>query len=54
MGKREIRIYGVPEKQVNAVQTIAENLGTSVSDLLKPKIQEIIKENPQLLNNITL
>lgn len=44
--KREMRIYGVPERSIEKINNIAKNIGTTASDLLKPIIAEVINKYP--------
>lgn len=44
---REIRIRGVGKQVRTDLENIAENLGTSVSDLVKPKLWELSNSYPE-------
>lgn len=43
---REIRLRGIPNKMQTDLKNIAANLGTSISDLTKPKLWELINGYP--------
>lgn len=45
----EVRIYGVPDATVQAIQNISDNLGVTASSFLKPHIKSIVDSQPDSL-----
>lgn len=43
---RELRLRGVPNKLQSDLKNISANLGTSISDLTKPKLWELANSYP--------
>lgn len=45
--KPELRIQGVSTKTHNELKNIADNVGVNLSELLRPKLREIIESYPE-------
>lgn len=45
--KPELRIQGVSEKTKQEIINIADNVGVGISELLRPKLREIIESYPE-------
>lgn len=45
--QNEIRLRGVSEKLIEDLSNISKNLGITISQMLKPKIREIVESYPE-------
>lgn len=48
-GTKEIRIYGIQPSVAQTLENIADNLGVTVTQYLKPKIRDIVDSAPDHL-----